>query len=76
MRSRRIYGSKECCIYHCVTRTVNGEMLFGVKEKRSVTKDAASGGVFFWCGAVDVCVDGESFPCIGAGEMGCFAGIR
>ena len=38
MRSRRIYGSRECCVYHCVTRTVNGEMLFDVKEKEVLRK--------------------------------------
>ena len=38
MRNRRIYGAKESCVYHCVTRTVNGEMLFGVKEKEILRK--------------------------------------
>ena len=33
MRARRVYGSSDCCVYHCVSRTVNGEMLFGLKEK-------------------------------------------
>lgn len=38
MRSRRIYGSAECCVYHCMSRTVNGEMLLGVKEQELLRK--------------------------------------
>ena len=38
MRSRRIYGSSECCVYHCISRTVNGEALFGSKEKEVLRK--------------------------------------
>ena len=38
MRNRRIYGNDDSCIYHCITRTVNGEALFDVKEKSVLRK--------------------------------------
>ncbi|MCH2156392.1 MAG: transposase [Opitutales bacterium] len=38
MRSRRIYGWGESVVYHCVTRTVNGEMLFGGSEKEMMRR--------------------------------------
>ena len=61
MRSRRIYGSRECCVYHCVTRTVNGEMLFGVKEKEVLRKILRQGAGFSGVELMTYAVMGNHF---------------
>ena len=38
MRNRRIYGAPDSCVYHCVTRTVNGEKLLGPREQSVLRK--------------------------------------
>ena len=38
MRARRVLGNRECCVYHCISRTVNGEMLLRDKEKAVLRK--------------------------------------
>ncbi|HBM86624.1 MAG TPA: transposase, partial [Opitutae bacterium] len=38
MRRRRIKVSGASAVYHCMTRTVNGEMLFKDREKEMLRK--------------------------------------
>ena len=38
MRTRRIYGAAESAVYHCMTRTVNGEFFFEDREKEVMRK--------------------------------------
>ena len=38
MRTRRIYGEPESAVYHCMTRTVNGEFFFEDREKEMMRK--------------------------------------
>ena len=38
MRTRRIYGPAESAVYHCMTRTVNGEFFFEDREKEVMRK--------------------------------------
>ena len=38
MRMRRIKVSGAAAVYHCMTRTVNGEMLFEDREKEMLRK--------------------------------------
>ncbi|MCH2156688.1 MAG: transposase [Opitutales bacterium] len=38
MRTRRIYGVAESAVYHCMTRTVNGEFFFEDREKEVMRK--------------------------------------
>ena len=46
MRMRRLKVSGASAVYHCMTRTVNGEMLFKDREKEMLRKMVLLGSAF------------------------------
>ena len=61
MRTRRLKVSGRSAVYHCMTRTVNGELLFGDREKEMLRKMLWRVAEFCGVEVLTYCVMGNHF---------------
>ena len=66
MRTKRMKVSGAAAVYHCMTRTVNGEMLFKDLEKEMLRKMFWQVADFSGVKILTLLCYVESFPCLGA----------